>query len=63
MPAKHRPPGPLAVAHRLRRTTVGPRTIAPFPAAIPQYQSGPRRGQQLALIHRALALPHPENTP
>lgn len=58
MPAKYRAPGALAVAHRLHRHTIGPRTIAPFPAAVPQYQSGPRHGQQLAAIRRALTLPH-----
>ncbi len=52
MLAKFRNPGPQAVIHRTHRRTIGPRTIAPFPAAVPQYQSGPRYGQQLALIYR-----------
>lgn len=60
MSAKHRAPGALAVAHRTHRRTVGPRIVAPFPATVPQYQSGPRHGQQLALIRRALSLPGTE---
>lgn len=53
---KNRKPGEQALAHRVHRNSVGPRTIAPFPMAVPQYQSGPRRGQQLALIRKAVRL-------
>lgn len=45
-----RQPGPNAVIHRAHRKLVGPRTIAPLPLADPQYKSGPRHGQQLALV-------------
>lgn len=40
--------------HKLHRRHVGPLTQAPFPAAAPQYQTGPRHGQQLALLRRVL---------
>jgi len=43
----------MTTPHRLHRNHLGPRTQAPFPAAVPQYQTGPRYGQQLALIRRA----------
>lgn len=50
MSRKVRKSGPNAVIHRAHRRTVGPRTIAPLPMAEPQYQTGARRGQQLAFI-------------
>ncbi len=40
-------------AHRLFRRQRGPLTIAPFPYVAPQYQTGARFGQQLALIRKA----------
>jgi hypothetical protein len=43
---------PIKTPHKLHRRHVGPLTQAPFPAAVPQYQTGARHGQQLALIHR-----------
>lgn len=55
MPAKNRKPGPDAIIHRAHRRTIGPRTIAPFPSARPQYMSGPKHGQQLALVRKAIS--------
>jgi hypothetical protein len=46
-----RQPGPNAVIHRAHRRTLGPSLIAPLPLSFtPQYQTGPRHGQQLAFI-------------
>jgi hypothetical protein len=40
--------------HKLYRRRVGPITQAPYPWAEPQYLTGPRHGQQVALLRRAL---------
>lgn len=53
MPAKHRKPGPQAIIHRTHRRLVALRIAAFFSASVPQYQNGPRYGQQLAQIRRA----------
>lgn len=38
--------------HRLYRRLRGPLTVAPYPHAEPQYKTGPRYGQQLALVRK-----------
>jgi hypothetical protein len=48
MPAEYRKPGPAAVVHRAHRRAHA--VVAPFPMASPQYLTGPRHGQQLALV-------------
>ena len=53
-PSKHRKPGPQAIVHREHRRKWGPLSDIGFLSvgapSVPQYQSGPRHGQQLALI-------------
>jgi hypothetical protein len=49
---RKRPPTP----HRLHRHHVGPLTIAPGTSIHPQYQTGPRHGQQWALVRKAAAV-------
>lgn len=56
MSAKYRKPGPQAVIHRAHRRAMGPRTIVPHRITVPQYQTGPRHGQQVASIRRAVSL-------
>jgi hypothetical protein len=45
---RKRPPTP----HRLHRHDVGPRTATPGTSSHPQYQTGPRYGQQVALLKK-----------
>jgi hypothetical protein len=46
---RKRPP----TAHRLHRHEIGPRIMAPGTSSHPQYLTGPRYGQQIALLKRS----------
>lgn len=53
MSRRYRQPGPLALAHREHRRRVGPMAQD---IDEPQYESGPRHGQQIALIKAVRSL-------